>query len=139
MNTVHLLPAPLHIPQGIIPKHSTRPQSRDRAAKPQPPRKEVPKREEERKMVTRSGEREGKKTIPVSPPTTSPFEETKHFEDKLRKAMELSKKEKKKGDEEELQLLKKVLKESLHEEIKKSLKKTSTSSNHLRWMQLNCF
>ena len=79
-------------------------------------------------MATRSGEREVKKTIPMSPPTTSPFEETKHFEEELRRAMDLSKKEVKKGDEEELQLLKKVLKVSLHDKIKQSLEKTSTSS-----------
>ena len=79
-------------------------------------------------MATRSGEREARKTIPALPPTTSPSEETKHFEEELRRAMELSEKEKKKGDKEELQLLKKVLKESLHEEIKKSLENTSTSS-----------
>ena len=42
--------------------------------------------------------------------------------------MELSEKEKRKGDEEELQLLKQVLKESLHDEIKRSLEKTGTSS-----------
>ena len=42
--------------------------------------------------------------------------------------MDLSKKEVKKGDEEELQLLKKVLKESLHDKIKRSLDKSSTSS-----------
>ena len=88
----------------------------------------MPKREEAKKMATRSGEREEKKTIPVSPPTTSPSEETKLFEDELRRAMDLSEKEVKKGDEEELQLLKKVLKESLHDEIKRSLEKTSTSS-----------
>ena len=41
--------------------------------------------------------------------------------------MDLSQKEIKKGDEEELILLKKVLKESLHNEIKKSLERTSTS------------
>ena len=79
-------------------------------------------------MATRSGEREARKTIPASPPTTSPSEENQRFEEELRRAMELNKKEKKKGDEEELQLLKKVLKESLHDEIKKSLEKTSTSS-----------
>ena len=39
----------------------------------------------------------------------------------------MSKKEVNKGDEEELQQLKKVLKESLHDEIKRSLEKTSTS------------
>ena len=96
MNTMHLLPAPLHIPQGIIPKHSTCPQSQDKAAKPQHPKKEIPKREEAKKMATRSSEREVKKTIPVSPPTTSPSEETKHFEDELRRAMDLSEKEVKK-------------------------------------------
>ena len=79
-------------------------------------------------MATRSGEREVKKAIPLSPPTTSPSEETQRFEEELRKAMDLSKKEVKKGDEEELQLLKKLLKESLHDEIKRSLEKTSTSS-----------
>ena len=69
-------------------------------------------------MATRSGEREVNKTIPLSPPTTSPSEETRHFEDELRRAMDLSEKEVKKGDKEELQLLKKVLKESLHDKIK---------------------
>ena len=32
MGKINLLPSPLHIPHGIIPKHSTRPQARDRAA-----------------------------------------------------------------------------------------------------------
>ena len=42
--------------------------------------------------------------------------------------MALSEKEKRKGDEEELQLLKQVLKESLHDEIKRFLEKACTSS-----------
>ena len=53
-------------------------------------------------MATRSGEREVKKTILVSPPTTSPSEETRNFEEELRRAMDLSEKEVKKGGEEEL-------------------------------------
>ena len=105
LNIMHMLPAPLHIPQGVIPRHSTRP--RDRASKPQAPKKEVPKKkEEERKMATRSGVKEEKKTVPISPPTSSPSNETKHFEDELRKAMALSEKEQRKANEEELQLLK---------------------------------
>ena len=62
-------------------------------------RKEKPKKkEEERKMATRSGVKEEKKTVPVSPPTTSPSDETKHYEDELRRAMALSEKEQRKGD-----------------------------------------
>ena len=95
MNKVHLLPAPLHIPQGVIPRNSTRPQTRDRAARPPPPKKEVPKRREEeevKKRATRSGEREEKKATPTSPPTTSPSDESKRFEEELRKAMDMSEK-----------------------------------------------
>ena len=79
------------------------------------------------KRATHSGERTAKKAAKDSPPTTSPLDESKKFEEELAKAMDLSQKEMKKGDEEELMLLKKVLKESLHDEIKKSLERTSTS------------
>ena len=105
MNKINLFSAPLHIPHGIIPRHSTRPQAWDRAAQPPPPKKEVPKRKEEDEMTkraTRSSEREVKKAATRLPPTTSPSEESKKFEEELARAMDLSQKETKKGDEEEL-------------------------------------
>ena len=105
MNKIDLLPAPLHIPHGIIPWHSTRPQARDRAACQPPPKKEVPKRREEEEVMKRatcSGKREVKKAAPTSPPTTLPSDKSKRFEEDLRKAINLSEKEVKKGDKEEL-------------------------------------
>ena len=59
MGKIDLLPPPLHIPYGVIPKHTTRPQARDRLAREQAPQKEVPKRYVEEEMprrTIRSGE-----------------------------------------------------------------------------------
>ena len=96
----------MHIPHGVIPKHSTRPQARDRAARQPASCKEVPRRREEEelpKRATQSGERMAKKATISSPPSTSPFDQDrKKFEEELAKAVDLSKKEMKKGDEEEL-------------------------------------
>ena len=75
MNKINLLSSPFHIPHGIIPRHSTRPQAWDRAARQPPPKKEVPKRKDEEELprrATRSGERTTKKATKDSPPTTSP-------------------------------------------------------------------
>ena len=78
MDKIDLLPSPLHIPHGVIPRHSTRPQVWDRATQQPAPKKEVPKKkEDERKMANRSGVKEEKKAVPVSPPTSSPSEEQK--------------------------------------------------------------
>ena len=64
-----------------------------------------------------------------SPIPSSPYDqETKRYHKDLKRALKIGKEETRKGDEEELQLLKKVLKESLHDKIKRSLDKTSTSS-----------
>ena len=38
------LPPPLHIPYGVIPKHTTRPQACDRPTRELAPRKEMPKK-----------------------------------------------------------------------------------------------
>ena len=51
MNKINLLLEPLHIPHGIIPRHSTRPQAWDKTTRPPPPKKEVPKRREEEEMT----------------------------------------------------------------------------------------
>ena len=44
MGKMDTLPPPLHIPYGIIPKHTTRPQAHDRPPREQAPQKEAPKR-----------------------------------------------------------------------------------------------
>ena len=67
-----------------------------------------------------------KKATKSSPPSTSPSDQdNKKFEEELAKAMEISKKELKKGNEEELQQLKQVLKASLQDKIKRTLERTS--------------
>ena len=69
-----------------------------------------------------------KKDTISSPPLTSPSNQnSKKFEEEIAKSIDLSKKELKKGDKEELLQLKRVLKESLHKEIKKTFEQTSTS------------
>ena len=114
MGKINILPSPLHIPHGVIPRHSTRPQARDRASRQPTPQKEVPRRREEEelpKRATCSGERMVKKATTRSPPTTSPSnQDSKRFEEELAKAMDMSRKEMKKGDKEELLQLKKYLK-----------------------------
>ena len=106
MGKIDILPLPLHIPYGVIPKHTTRPQARDRPAREQAPQKEIPKRsakEEMPRRTTRSGERLPKKALESSPPSSSPSnQENKKYEEDLAKAMKISKEELKKGDEEEL-------------------------------------
>ena len=106
MGKIDILPSPLHIPHGVIPKHSTRPQARDSVARQPATPKEVPKRKEEDelpKRATRSSERTARKATTSSPPTTSPLDQdSKKFEEELAKAMDLSQKEMKKGDKEEL-------------------------------------
>ena len=54
MGKINILPLPLHIPYGVIPRHSTRPQARDRPAREPAPRKEMPKRrvEKEKQIKT---------------------------------------------------------------------------------------
>ena len=44
MGKIDILPPPLHIPHGVIPKHSTRPQARERPAREPAPCKEMPKK-----------------------------------------------------------------------------------------------
>ena len=56
-----------------------------------------------KKRATCGGEREVKKATQRSPPTTSPSDKSKRFEEELRKAMDMSQKEVRKGDGEEIQ------------------------------------
>ena len=107
MGKLALLPPPLHIPHGVIPKHTTRPLARDKPAREKLPRKEVPQRhtqEDAPRRTTRSGERQARKALESSPAPSSPFDqEAKKYEEELAQAMRISKEELKKGDEEELQ------------------------------------
>ena len=103
MGKINILPPPLHIPHGVIPTHSTRPQAQDRPTREPAPQKEMPKRhtkEEVPRRATRSGERMAKKAAKSSPPSSSPSDkDDKRFEEELAKAMDISKKEMKKGNE----------------------------------------
>ena len=107
MGKLALLPPPLHIPYGIIPKHTTRPQAHDSPTREQAPQKEVPQRhaqEDVPRRTTRSGERLARKASKSSPTPSSPSnQENKKYEEELDQAMKITKEELKKGDEEELQ------------------------------------
>ena len=106
MGKIDLLPPPLHIPYGVIPKHTTRPQACDRLAREQAPQKEVPHccvEEEVPRRTTRSKERLAKKISKSSPTSSSSSDhENKKYKEELAQAMKISKEELKKGDKEEL-------------------------------------
>ena len=77
MGKLALLPPPLHIPYGIIPKHTTRPLAYDKPAREQIPQKEVPQRHAHEgvpRRTTRSGERQACKASKSFPASSSPFD-----------------------------------------------------------------
>ena len=51
MGKINILPPPLHIPHGINPRHSTRPQARDKLARELAPCKEMPTRRVEEELL----------------------------------------------------------------------------------------
>ena len=95
MGNITLLPLPINILEGVIPRHTTRPAPLDMPKKPTIPQKtaqRMPHQGESSRMSTKS-EPTKKKVVPKIPlalSSSSSNEEANRFQEDLTKAMKIS-------------------------------------------------